>query len=267
MTHKLVEPRGIGKEALRMAVPAVFAQGPDSRVSEGYSFIPTEPLFDAIVERGLVCTGAQMQLAGRGRNTTIRDTGAHLLRFRPPLAKPLGEIEAYPEIMLLNSHDRTKRLRIIAGVFRLVCLNGMMIGTQLAPPIVITHYHMRQTLQDLVEAVMGFSGQLSKINDCVDAMQKRIMSEEEQKTFAQRAIAVRYGNYATTLDSNLLLLPRRPEDEGNDLWRVFNRAQEHLIQGGLRTGRSWTRPIVSLHETTMVNQRLWTLAEEILAKN
>jgi len=37
------------------------------------------------------------------------------------------------------------------------------------------------------------------------------------------------------IDINQMLQIRRAEDAGNDLWSVFNRVQENLLQGGILT--------------------------------
>jgi hypothetical protein len=61
-----------------------------------------------------------------------------------------------------------------------------------------------------------------------------------------------------------VITPRRREDQGNDLWTVFNRVQEHLITGGLvgqlPTGqRTRTRPIAAIASSLALNRALWTL--------
>jgi hypothetical protein len=67
-----------------------------------------------------------------------------------------------------------------------------------------------------------------------------------------------------------LLACRRSEDLGDDLWRVYNRCQEHLLRGGLSrrsiTGRlNRTRPIGSIRRDVALNGQLWDLAMQTLA--
>ena len=58
---------------------------------------------------------------------------------------------------------------------------------------------------------------------------------------------------------------RRPIDEGNDLWRVFNVVQENVMRGGIAgrsaTGRaSCSRAIRAIREDVRINNDLWQLA-------
>ena len=62
-----------------------------------------------------------------------------------------------------------------------------------------------------------------------------------------------------------LLVPRRPQDVGNDLWRTFNVIQENVLQGGLvrrsasnRLSRS--RRITAIREDVRLNSALWEMA-------
>lgn len=58
---------------------------------------------------------------------------------------------------------------------------------------------------------------------------------------------------------------RRPIDDGNDLWRVFNVVQENVMRGGI-TGRSAkgrasrSRAIRAIREDVRINNDLWQLA-------
>jgi hypothetical protein len=59
--------------------------------------------------------------------------------------------------------------------------------------------------------------------------------------------------------SNLLLTPRRKEDEGSSAWEVFNRVQENVIRGV----EGVTRPMRGF-DSTRVNQLLWKGTETAL---
>lgn len=262
----LVEPRGLTIDALERNVPAIFAEAPDARVSSNYSFIPTRPLLEAIVADGWTITAAQNQLAGRGRNARVKETGAHLIRFRRSDLDITREDlkDGYPEIILINSHDRTKRYMLAAGIFRLVCSNGLIIGSNLFEPTRLTHYNVRQTQNDLIMGAAALASKTTLLVTQMQMMRERELTEAEQLQFAAKAIEIRYRGYATPLAPEALLNTRRPEDEGRSLWRTLNRVQEHLMVGGLSTGRSHTRPMASLFEGVGVNRALWSLAEDYL---
>jgi hypothetical protein len=62
-----------------------------------------------------------------------------------------------------------------------------------------------------------------------------------------------------------ILMPVRDEDNGDDLWTVFNVCQEKLIKGGFQsTGKNnksrKQRSITSIKKDIEYNQQLWNLA-------
>ena len=75
------------------------------------------------------------------------------------------------------------------------------------------------------------------------------------------------------VDLNQMLSIRRQEDSGNDLWSIFNRVQENMLQGGTlivtpkdngSVRRSRSRSIRSIEQNLEVNKMLWTASELIL---
>ena len=63
--------------------------------------------------------------------------------------------------------------------------------------------------------------------------------------------------------SNLILTPRRKEDEGDSTWEVFNRVQENIVKGI----EGVTRPLRGYGDSVRVNQLLWKGAETALQYN
>ena len=53
----------------------------------------------------------------------------------------------------------------------------------------------------------------------------------------------------------------RPQDEGNDLWVVFNRIEEKIIGGSYKAGRRKARSIKNFQKDIELNEKLWELAE------
>ena len=97
------------------------------------------------------------------------------------------------------------------------------------------------------------------------------MGRGEQLEFAGQALALRYPDPATQgMMPVQLLMSRRPQDLGDDLWSVLNKVQENLIGGGLHrrsaAGRMMrTRRITSIRGDVRLNGRLWDLATEVLS--
>ena len=66
-----------------------------------------------------------------------------------------------------------------------------------------------------------------------------------------------------------LLTPNRKEDEGDDLWKVFNVVQEKMVRGGVQVSNkrgkvTKMRKIDNIIAQNTINTKLWSLAEEMI---
>lgn len=96
------------------------------------------------------------------------------------------------------------------------------------------------------------------------------LSSGEQNAFARAALAMRFPVSAekpeAPITAEQALRPRRIEDAGGSLWETFQRAQENLVQGGVRVagrGRRHTRAVAGIDGNVALNRGLWVLAEEM----
>ncbi len=110
---------------LREVAPSIFATRPHSRVSSRYKFIPTIKVVEHMEKNGLVPVSAT-QL--RSRDPENRLTTKHIIRFGLPEDRRRRLIlnDTVPEIILLNAHNGGGTYQLSAGVFRLICLMGMV---------------------------------------------------------------------------------------------------------------------------------------------
>ena len=93
----------------------------------------------------------------------------------------------------------------------------------------------------------------------------------EINSFSRRAIRTRSLSLEENLSSGVgnILSVNRPEDEGDELWKVYNRIQENLTNGnfeirtkkGSRKGAS----IRSIDRGIKMNQDLWNLAKTYIS--
>ena len=64
-----------------------------------------------------------------------------------------------------------------------------------------------------------------------------------------------------------MLKIKRKGDEGNDLWRVFNRIEENSIRGGIKgknllTDRNFTsKPVTNIDKLLKINEELFNLTD------
>jgi hypothetical protein len=131
--------------------------------------------------------------------------------------------------------------------------------------------HRGNVVDEVIAGALQVSERFESLAHQVERMEGRRLLEEEQVRFAERALALRYPDVCQAgMPPSHLLRCRRVEDQGDDLWSVFNRCQENLLCGGLSrrsaSGRlSRTRRITSIREDERLNSRLWDLAAEVLA--
>ncbi len=110
-------------------------------------------------------------------------------------------------------------------------------------------------------------------------MKSRILTQDEKNKLALDAMLVRAG---IKLDSDKakkfiyddetiedILEPKRKEDEGDDLWRVFNVVQEKITQGEFHAALKGAkvrkvRKIKSFEKDLKVNKDLFQLATSLL---
>lgn len=251
-------------DQLHRTAPAIFANQPDQAVSDRYGFVPTINVVDALQQEGWYPVRAQQTNA---RQAERREVARHMIRFRQDPDRQISVGDSVTELVLTNSHDRSAAYQLDLGLFRLVCLNGMV--TPVGDMGGIRVRHGKQIVDEILEGSLALTRQVPRLAESVDAFQSVLISQGEAQLFAETALSLRYGeewSTASPIKPGDILEARRTEDANGTLWSVFNRAQENLFKGGLR-GRSAngrrtrTRAINSVTEDVRLNRALWKLAE------
>ncbi len=91
---------GLSLDAIRQRAPAVFAHSPDERMSDKYTFIPTERVLSGLMQAGFVPVEARQSRARRSSALHAR----HVVRLRRRF-ETVQLKDAVPEVVFLNSHD------------------------------------------------------------------------------------------------------------------------------------------------------------------
>jgi len=246
--------------------PAVYAEKAHESRSESYRHVKTSAIVDLI--RG---QGYEVQSASAANVRLAHKQGfqKHLVRFRRISESESPQMigDSIPQLILINSHDGTSGITIAAGLFRLVCLNGLVVADSTFSKISIPH---RGSLS-LDSKVLASASRAIEYadNGAKAALQwsKIELSYIEQLEFAKRALELRYPNDSAPIRIGDLLTPRRYADSGNDLWRVFNRVQENLVKGGLSASVEGRKRGVSALRNAQrdfsINSDLWGIAHSI----
>lgn len=259
--------RPITIDELRVRIPSVFADGKSGKTSDRYTYIPTVAVVERLIADGY---GVFSAMQSGTRDEARRGHTKHLLRFRQVDAMPLVD-GTYPEIVLLNSHDGTSAYRLMAGLFRMVCSNGMVVCSSCVEDVRVRH--SGNVVSDVADGVQRIRYQLPSVTDAIRDMQSIELTRDEQGVFALAALRAKYGDDVPPVEPLAIIQPRRAEDVGNDLWRVLNRTQEALITGGdrytttptetRRRRRMHTRPVNSVGGNATLNAAIWQLGEEM----
>lgn len=268
---KARETVAISDEELRRVVPSIFASQPIEGVSERYSFLPTSSILQGMRENGWVPVRAEEQSV---RTEARRGFQKHLIRFaRTEHLQTWEKNQVRPEVVLLNSHDKSSAYQLHCGLFRLVCLNGMVVADATFERISIKHSGFNP--DSVIEASFKVLGAVPDIMNKVQLFQDRILTDAERLALATGAATYRWEDLAKApINPSMLLNPRRYGDEAKDLWTTFNTVQENIIRGGQRDysrrrpdGRRMpkSRAINGIDEDMKLNKALWQMAEVLRA--
>jgi hypothetical protein len=95
-------------------------------------------------------------------------------------------------------------------------------------------------------------------------MSSRRLDSAEIISFTNQALSIRFKDNVTD-DMSVARVPRRPSDEDNTLWNLFNRVQENVIRGFTDLSGRRHRAITSPARDVEINEKMWKLAENYLA--
>ena len=258
-TRKIIKTMIYTPELIKSIAPAVFATSPSSKMTNKYEFVPTHEVMEMFDREGWQLSSVKQ--TGRGIHNV------HELKYRNGQLPKVGDTVV--EAIIRNSHDGSATFSMGAGLFRLVCSNGLTVPTSVAERFSLRHNHF--SLDEVKGLAEDFSKKLPKIEASVSRMMEKEMTEKEKLRLIKKAVEIRWalGSAPSALDINDLLTPFRPEDEGSDLWTVFNVIQEKMMRGGFsyQTPRGRTtklRGIKSIQASHRLNTKLWEAAEELV---
>ena len=247
---------------LKQQAPALFTEEPHYDVSDKYHFIPTIDVINEIKANNWHPVSVS--------EASVRDEDKegyqqHLVRFRH-FDDLLHPQENAVELLLFNSHDRTKSFSISAGIYRFVCSNGLVIADSVFESYKIKHLGDR--VNDVANAVASITAIKPKLIQKVQMLESIQLTKLEKESFSRSSIPLRFDKHLQVNHTDLLV-PHRDEDTKDDLYTTLNVIQENLLRGNISgvnniTGRRFTsKEIKSISKDVEVNQGLWNIAERI----
>ncbi len=260
------------KDQVKEICPVAFETAPTNpNVTNKYLFVNTETIIDDLGKLGWKPVTAAMR-KNRGKDTIF---SKHMVTFQNPdiMIKSKDGDDAFPRIILSNSHDGLQAFKFSVGIYRLVCSNGLVVADEEFSDFKIKHkgYTFEELRNVISQAVLDLPNKVEVLNK----MKSKILTKEQREKLALDAMLVRAGitpdsdkakdfeyDQETLVD---ILEPKRDADKGDDLWRTFNVIQEKITKGDLHAALKGAkvrkvRAIKSFEKDLEVNKQLFRLA-------
>ena len=267
----------LSTDEIREQAPVIFAGGPTREVSERYVYADTPTIINDMDKLGWKVRQVGQRKA-RKEDTTF---SPHFVRFANPdyRIKGNGGDYSFPEVVMKNRYDGLGAVEFMAGIFRLVCSNGMVISTQSFGEMKLNHrgYSFEEMRKLVGDRVVSIEEQVAVMN----AMKDTTLIKEQQRELAMQGLLIRgqvskseegkFRGKVDLLTLDEILTPERNEDKGTDLWNTFNVVQEKMVNGGfhtqlgLNTKVRKVRAIKSFEQDLTLNKQLFSAATELIA--
>ena len=264
-------------EQLFKVAPSIFAEEAHESRSERFRAIPTIDVLNGLRKEGFFPVAARQ---GGSRDEGKRAFTKHMIRLRR-----FDNVEAYKtgdnicEIILKNANDGTSAYDLMAGMFRIRCLNSLVAQTSTIDSVKVRH--SGNALDNVIEGTYRVLGEAQHLLAAPQDWGQINVNPEAAGLLADLAHEIRFprdefGNATTPIKAEQLLRPKRQDDTATDLWTRFNVIQENAIRGGLmarnpvtydergraQRGRmTTTREIKGIDQDVKVNKALWRIAE------
>jgi len=271
-TARFDHATALTEDAMRAIAPSIFATQAHSSRSERFRPIPTVEVLRGLEKEGFSVVAAKQCIV---RHDDRRDFTKHMVRLRR-----LDDDAKYRvgdtvfEVLLKNANDGSAAYDLLAGMFKILCMNSLVSQTGDMESLRVRHSGDVQN-----KVIEGTYRVLDTAEQSLKAPQdwpRITLDRAEAQIFAEQAHTLRFadadGKVATPIKAEQLLIPRRVEDTAPNLWNVFNVVQENAIRGGLtamgrdannRPRRSTSREVHGIDQDVKLNRALFTLAAKM----
>ena len=203
------------------------------RIKTKEFYIPTLDVIEKLQDEGWQISGVNEQ---RGKNRKITNNYVQLQHPDFAIKNSKGKDEALASLTITNSCNGAQPMKLDLGVYRQVCSNGLIA--------------FEFDFNNLDRFIANVSRKTSTVLNKFGQLKNTNLSASDMRRLANEAASLRYSNLED-FDIEDLLVVNRIEDEGNNLWTVFNRIQENL-----------TADVSNLNEDIRLNKQLFALANQ-----
>lgn len=264
-------------EQLFKSAPSIFALEAHESRSERFKAIPTIDVLNGLRKEGFFPVAARQ---GGSKDEGKRAFTKHMIRLRRfdnESAYKVGDNIC--EIILKNANDGTSAYDLMAGMFRIRCLNSLVAQTSTIDSVKVRH--SGNAIDNVIEGTYRVLGEAQNLLAAPQDWSQVTVNNDAARMLAELAHEIRFpvdeeGNQTTAIQPEQLLQARRADDRADDLWTRFNVIQENAIRGGLsaRSPHSYdergryqrgrmttTREIKGIDQDVRVNKALWRITE------
>ena len=288
----LSKSKKLSKRDLNEIAPSIFKTVPSPEVTNKYTHIPTEKVIDdmellgwdvidakEVKARTKGTVGFQKHLVVfRNNDVVINEMPNNIIqsdssptgyrRDNGTFAKKNPIDTVYPQILLTNSHDGKNAFTFTAGLFRMICENGIVIADKELNNIKMRH--MGYTFEDLQVLISDIVKKLPLTVDAMNKMKEVELANEQVVQLAKDLLNIRVEGTDNIPSENSefeVITTQRKEDEGNGLWEVFNVVQENIINGNFhyrtKSGKERQARIIKNFKQDMdINKKMFSKALE-----
>lgn len=222
------------------------------------NYIQTIDVINKLQDKGWILNGVSEE-----RNkSTFKITSHHIKMLHPDFSmNENGKHEAESNLLVSNSCTGKSPLSINLGMFRKVCSNGLFRRDSM----------VEFDIKHDINGISRLNTCLNNVNHTVQSNIKRfetlklkILTKEEMQELAKEAIKIR--SFDSSIDYNQLLNINRVEDEGNSLWKVYNRIQENLTKDNMLVDNNGKLiyGTINIQHDIRVNNNLMDLVEQFI---
>jgi hypothetical protein len=246
-------------------VPAVYNRVPAPVRSDRYNLVSTSDIMGILQENNWL---PQMVSQPRiqQRNLHRKEFAKHMVTFKNEDLPTING--AFPQIVIINSHDGSTLFKMMAGLFRMICSNGLIVSENEFGAIATRHSSLApELISNGIKEIMDVVPQITARSEEMNTL---VLSRIDQLNLSSNVIEqIWTDSKVRPFDPEQLIEVRRYEDKAPTLWNTYNTIQENLMKGGLIGTTSSNKKrkmkgITNIDKSVKLNQILWDEATQFL---
>lgn len=193
---------------------------PHAKVSSGFNVVRPAMVGEVMSANGLTLSSLS---TGRAKHEDKIDFQRTLSRYRGPEIAD----KVYLDVVYDSKHMGRGVDRILLGIYRMVCTNGLFVGMNFFKHDIRHNGNTYDSLQIGIAEALKCQ---DKLTATIERMQGIQLTVEQRQLFASEAVTLLTPAKAVSV-THRLLAPQREVDKATDLWTTYNVIQENAMQG------------------------------------